>query len=588
MAKSPHIISKHYFDLTIENMGEAFSIQQEVSEITQGDLTDELESLFDELIPEDVFVRIDRIDIDLGQLSREEIREQLAERFIEELRNTLPSIHPELLRSRFAPHQEDGLKELESSPLDGQVTTTPEDQVIRSLKDPEIRTIDAWLYFLKYGVLPWWFTSPTDSTYFEKEIPKILQSKPEQIETFRRLVYQEIPLERLVLQFPDSFHTKILGTKLQQIQDLVKLIQEFIRFITSRSIKPISTQGSVTEIRLGWKAVYHTFAAIDQEGPASYEKTMLSATLKRLTEQHSDRVYTSTLLNDFLQTWGIKSGYWYTVITNVEKELHHKHPYDQSGSASIRDLPPQKDQAQTVDGLKPEDSSVLAEKKRTEIEIEPKSTSHAKDALDPESLHDSERPQGKMPTNEAEEHSSLTRATPIHTEGIIEEGTEIYVDHAGLVLLHPFLPAHFRSQNWVEKDRFAHEESKQYAIHQLHYLATGQQKILEYEMGMHKLLCGFPIEQPVNRFLELKETAQTEAIDLLNAVINHWDALKNSSPDSLREAFIQRPGKLTRKQTHWVVHIEKQTIDILLTKLPWGFGMIQLPWMRERLVVEWI
>jgi len=73
----------------------------------------------------------------------------------------------------------------------------------------------------------------------------------------------------------------------------------------------------------------------------------------------------------------------------------------------------------------------------------------------------------------------------------------------------------------------------------------------------------------------------------LIAVINHWEVLKNTSADGLREAFLQRRGKLSRVDGGWLMQVEQRAIDVLLNKLPWGISIIKLPWMNEMLFVEW-
>jgi Contractile injection system tape measure protein len=103
-----------------------------------------------------------------------------------------------------------------------------------------------------------------------------------------------------------------------------------------------------------------------------------------------------------------------------------------------------------------------------------------------------------------------------------------------------------------------------------------------------KLLCGWPLNEPVVRGLDLPEAALEEGEHLLQTAITYWEALKSTSPDGLREGFLQREGKLTRSgEGNWKLQVEQQAIDILLGSLPWGLSMVTLPWMDELLIVEW-
>jgi len=102
-----------------------------------------------------------------------------------------------------------------------------------------------------------------------------------------------------------------------------------------------------------------------------------------------------------------------------------------------------------------------------------------------------------------------------------------------------------------------------------------------------KLLCAWPIETPVPAGILLPEEFLQEAKDMLQAAIAQWEILKNTSVAGLREAFLQRPGKLFSRNGNLYLRVEKSSVDILLDYLPWGLGMIMLPWMKDILRVEW-
>jgi hypothetical protein len=87
--------------------------------------------------------------------------------------------------------------------------------------------------------------------------------------------------------------------------------------------------------------------------------------------------------------------------------------------------------------------------------------------------------------------------------------------------------------------------------------------------------------------IHISSAEQAEADHLLAAVIEHWGALGTASPDGLREGFLQREGKLEKRQSGWFLHIENKTLDILLDRLPWNLSLLKLPWMEEILKVEW-
>ena len=158
----------------------------------------------------------------------------------------------------------------------------------------------------------------------------------------------------------------------------------------------------------------------------------------------------------------------------------------------------------------------------------------------------------------------------------------IYLNQAGLVLLHPFLPLFFEVASGERLN------SPERALCLLHYLATGQGVAREYDLVLGKILCGIPLETPVESACELSDVDIEESEGLLKAVIKHWEALRSTSCDGLRGTFLLRPGKVSlREDGAWLLQVESRTCDILLDRLPWGYSPIKLPWMETLLWVEW-
>jgi hypothetical protein len=73
---------------------------------------------------------------------------------------------------------------------------------------------------------------------------------------------------------------------------------------------------------------------------------------------------------------------------------------------------------------------------------------------------------------------------------------------------------------------------------------------------------------------------------VLLSCIQHWDAIKRTSIDGLRENFLHRDGVLKRDEFGWSLYIEEKTIDLMLDKLPWNLSIIKLNWMDEMLTVH--
>jgi hypothetical protein len=208
---------------------------------------------------------------------------------------------------------------------------------------------------------------------------------------------------------------------------------------------------------------------------------------------------------------------------------------------------------------------------------------------------------GKQPSEQYFPAPEITADSTIgstigSTESIISEDARsnqhpetaegIYIENAGLVLLHPFLPRFFQALGIASEEDVIIQPER--ALCLLHFLATGQRIAPEHELVLPKILCNIPLTTPVESGIGLTDPETEEATALLDAVIRHWDALKNTGIDGLRGTFLLRAGKITlRDDGDWRLQVESKAYDILLDQLPWGISMIKLPWMQRMLWVEW-
>ncbi|MFD1614234.1 contractile injection system tape measure protein [Gelatiniphilus marinus] len=169
----------------------------------------------------------------------------------------------------------------------------------------------------------------------------------------------------------------------------------------------------------------------------------------------------------------------------------------------------------------------------------------------------------------------------------IESDKSIYINNAGLVLMHPFLKHFFINAKLADSKGNLMDSEKETAIHLLHYLSTKQEQQLESELVLEKFLCAYPINQTMQRFTALPPELKLMAEEVLQSAITHWDALKNTSPDGLRTGFLQREGKLIVENNNCKIIVERKAQDILLDKMPWNIHLIKLPWLDNLIFVEW-
>jgi hypothetical protein len=192
--------------------------------------------------------------------------------------------------------------------------------------------------------------------------------------------------------------------------------------------------------------------------------------------------------------------------------------------------------------------------------------------------------QGDAPVQTAREGKERGRVGSPDFFVEIDAKEGVYIDNAGGVLLHPFLPLFFETVGIAASDKILQPER---ALCLLHYVITGRTVAPEYELMLLKILCGIDLDAIVEPDVGLTDAERTEAEELLRSVIGHWEALRNTSPDALRGSFLVRPGKVMQRDDEWLLQVEPQTCDILLDQLPWGVSTVKLPWMERILWVEW-
>jgi hypothetical protein len=139
----------------------------------------------------------------------------------------------------------------------------------------------------------------------------------------------------------------------------------------------------------------------------------------------------------------------------------------------------------------------------------------------------------------------------------------------------------------LDKGVFTSEAAGCRAVHIMQYAINNTGQASENKLILNKILCNIPIEKPIEREIELTDEEKSNVGDLLDSVIKHWTVLKGTSADGLREGFLQRQGKLQSVDNGWKLIVERKTLDILLSKIPWAFSIIKLPWMDSLVFVEW-
>lgn len=175
-----------------------------------------------------------------------------------------------------------------------------------------------------------------------------------------------------------------------------------------------------------------------------------------------------------------------------------------------------------------------------------------------------------------------------NTDQVPQLKGQYHISNAGIVLLHPFLPAFAAAINLTtENGDFKNDCSRGRLVYLLQYLATGNELVTETDLALNNILCGIPPDTKVRYDMVVTGDEKEQAESLLTAVIGHWRALKNTSIDGLREAFLLREGLIITTGDPVTLTIGNRSWDILLKDIPWNNSVIKTPWMPHILHVDW-
>ena len=160
------------------------------------------------------------------------------------------------------------------------------------------------------------------------------------------------------------------------------------------------------------------------------------------------------------------------------------------------------------------------------------------------------------------------------------------------MLASAFLPRLFQSLDYVaptESGGWAWTDiaCQHRAVHLLQWLVEGRNDAPEPELPLNKLLCGLQPSEPVPAEIHPSDAELRTGGTLLATMRANWPPLAQSSNGALREAFLQREGRLERTESGWSLQVESRVLDILLDQLPWGYFTIRHAWMPVPINVRW-
>src|SRR5690606_23744938 len=146
--------------------------------------------------------------------------------------------------------------------------------------------------------------------------------------------------------------------------------------------------------------------------------------------------------------------------------------------------------------------------------------------------------------SDTSEESALTSK-----ENTLQE--EIYIGDSGLTIVAPYLTLFFKNLQLVDSDQIKDIPK---ALRLLHYITYGESDYAGFECVLAKILCGVDLSAVVRKS-RISEEEKVLADELLQAIIDHWQALKRTSVTGLRTSFLQREGRLSFENNEWKLKV---------------------------------
>ncbi|WP_298740411.1 contractile injection system tape measure protein [uncultured Chitinophaga sp.] len=599
-----HTIGKLSLELELPSRQNAMAIQEKIGAVCKDSLADALQELLDSWTDTGTLLRVERLEIDLGPCTAQQLERELPERIILYLRERYPAL-------RQQPSLETGM---ERYPMTHGY-------------------FDSWLYFLEYGLLP--HTSPVqDTVAWEAGVLGVLATDTSALERCRRVLEtQPAAINRMVLQFSRQFIRQWIqayaGPAQQAVMQMAKVWEHccdeaaFIAELRKAAdiagvTLPSLPDKSILQRSLDAWSIRQIISSSPAREPAAWLEQLIALSFG--TAQLPAYVHVLRQLPSI-------PGEGSALMKAALVELHDRHVAAAKISQPAKPAAPQPDNkaAATKDNSEAAQRSAAAgeaaaiageatDAERTSVKQQrdkgdARTDQTTNDAVTPAdarepftaSVNDNGTDISAVapPVQSSDAvHARQTTATDAKPTGTNKEeqrkktgsppqGLSTYINNAGLVLLHPYLHIFFDTLGLLEKRAFRSAAAQYKAVQLLGFLASGDTNIPEYDLVFPKLLCGLLPEDPVDRFVELTAFDKTEADQLLEAVINHWNALGGTSADGLRGNFLMREGKLQWQGDEWRLRVTQTSYDLLLNRLPWGLSVIRLTWMPWVLKTEW-
>ncbi|SNR16921.1 contractile injection system tape measure protein [Tenacibaculum jejuense] len=532
-----HIINKQIVEFQISEANYSLDIQNTISKLYHDQWKSIINTVLDDQFENpNVHYQIDRLTIDLGEVTLKNITGKLSKQMTAVLNQV---IHKEEIQAEEVKH------------------TIP----------AEVKPLQALIYFLEKGRMPWW--GIRTKTELTAELDVILQKTSTEL---KQLLVKLKENRTYVQRYVQICSKEQLRNSIQIILDLSK--GELLNFendvvaIVKQKTSKQSKEKNILEI------VYSIlFQELDtQLSLKQYKKIVLSNIASKLSfsfKEESKHEYYKEIkhIDDLIQKY---------------QKLHTENNKWQELLSYIFTL---------IQGDNFEKIPVLAlnglRKGLENLDTYEENDFDTKEKIKTEKLVYLTKQlvtlQKTIQKNEINEKTTFIKSRI----SAFDSTDFISVENSGLVLLCAFLPQLFKHLKLTEDRAFLDLTSAYKALAVLHFVCYGDNiSFFEGQLSLIKILCGLDAEESIE-IQELSTQEKTIIEDFLAVVIAQGESWGKLSIDGFRASYLLRQASLKIRDNHWQLQIETKTHDIVLNKIPWNFKIIKLPWMKRVLMVEW-
>jgi hypothetical protein len=180
-----HILQKQIIDIQTSSINIQEPLTEKLRSLYYERLLPEMQDVFSSIVDENTWIRLDRLELELGVLPEENLSDTLTSKLREVLYNKLKDIV-----------EEGSQKQASNSSLN----------VVN-------RTQETFFFFLDNGYLPWWYSSE-DLFELEENVLSQINSHPDFKEKLlEKISTDSICLSRLQKQFSNNLILRILDNR---------------------------------------------------------------------------------------------------------------------------------------------------------------------------------------------------------------------------------------------------------------------------------------------------------------------------------------------------------------------------------------